>query len=139
MKQLKTYLRDLHELGTWFRYYKNTHSLYIRSKQKDAIESLSELKPYFDSGSLECWEVRSRDRWVTYVKEVEGEVLANAFYSWDDIYESLDITDVVDREHLTDGQEIEFWDTVARERYGEEGLKHYLEHGYFWTDESPWI
>lgn len=136
MKQLEAYLRDLHELGTWFWYYKNTHSLYIRGKHRSAIESLTELKPYFEAGNMTSREVRSKDRWVTYIKEEKGEVLANAFNNWDEYYESLDITDIIDREQLRSEEDIEFWDDVATDRYGEEGLQHYLEHGYFWTDES---
>jgi len=135
MNQLELLLREWHELGIIFRYYSNNNSLFIHGQQKSTVEDLASLKPYFKSGNLRCWESRSRDRWVTYIKEMNGMVLQSASNDWQEVHEQIDITDMVDREVLVDEKDLEFWDDVARERYGDEGLESYLTNGYFWKDE----
>ena len=136
MSDLDLLLRDLHDLEVIFRYYSNNNSLFIHGQQKSTIENLTSLKPYFRSGNMRCWESRSRDRWVTYIKEKNGMVLQSASHGWQELYDQIDFTDMVDRKVLVDEQDLAYWDDVARARYGTEGLQSYLENGYFWKDEK---
>ncbi|MBT7616888.1 MAG: hypothetical protein HN590_06350 [Calditrichaeota bacterium] len=136
MSDLDILLRDWHELEVIFRYYRNNNSLFIHGQQKSALEGLISLKPYFRSGNMRCWESRSRDRWVTYIKEKNGMVLQSASNNWQEIHDQIDFTDIIEREALVDEKDLEYWDEVARERYGMEGLQSYLENGYFWKEEK---
>lgn len=100
MSDLDILLRDWHDLEVIFRYYRNNNSLFIQGQQKSTIENLTSLKPYFKSGNMRCWESRSRDRWVTYIKEKNGMVLQSASHGWQELYDQIDFTDIVDREVL---------------------------------------